>query len=303
MKPKVSVATIAYNHVGLVRESIESALNQKVDFPYEIVVSDDCSTDGTRELLQQIQKEHPDKIRLILREQNLGMQWNFARTLEACEGEYVAVLDSDDYWTSGQKLAKQVRFMEENPGHAISFHRVDVLFEGQPERNLNIPPNAKPVSGLNDIVFSNLLASCATMYRRDRLPQFPDWYAEIHTYDWVLATLVLLEGGTAGFIDETMAVYRVHATNMYSRLDERNRLEKELAYYDRLMDLIPEQAKANAKFGKADRLYDLANNLRRTGEKERAKALFEEALTLESPGHRLPWRRKMRMKLRLGLGL
>lgn len=303
MKPKVSVATVAYNHVNLVRQSVESALSQKADFPFEIVIGEDCSTDGTRELLQQMQKEHPDKIRLILREQNLGMQWNFARTLEACEGEYIAVLDSDDYWTSEEKLAKQARFMDEHPEHAISFHRTDVLFENEPERRLNIPSNPKPVSDIEDIAFANMLASCATMFRRDRLPAFPDWYAEVHTYDWVLATLILINGGTVGFLDETMAVYRVHGSNLYSRLDERSRLEKELKYYDYLLPLIPERALANARLGKADRLYDLANNYRRTGERGRARDLFAEALSLESEGHRLPWRRKMRMKVRLALGL
>jgi tetratricopeptide (TPR) repeat protein len=141
------------------------------------------------------------------------------------------------------------------------------------------------------------------MFRRARLPSFPDWYGEVYTYDWVLATLILINGGTAGFIDETMAVYRVHGSNLYSRLDERTRLEKELRYYDYLLPLIPERALASARLGKADRLYDLANNYRRTGDKAQAKALFSEALSLESEGHRLPWRRKARMKVRLGLGL
>ncbi len=303
MKPKVSVATVAFNHVGLVRQSVESALGQKADFPFEIVIGEDCSTDGTREVLQEIQQENPNSIRLILREKNLGMQWNFARTLEACEGEYIAVLDSDDYWTSDQKLAKQVQFMDEHPEHAISYHRTDVLFESEPGKNLSIPTDSKPVSDIEDIAFANMLASCATMFRRDRLPKFPDWYAEVHTYDWVLATLILINGGTVGFLDETMAAYRVHASNLYSRLDERSRLEKELKYYDYLLPLFPDKALANARLGKADRLYDLANNYRRTGDKTKAKAMFAEALSLESEGHRLPWRRKARMKLRLALGL
>ncbi len=304
MKPKVSVAMVAYNHVKLVGDAVDSVLSQKTDFPFELVVGEDCSTDGTRELLQDLQSAHPDAIRLILREKNLGMQWNFARTLEACEGEYVAVLDSDDYWTTDEKLAKQVRFMDEHPEHAIGFHRVDVLYEGQPDRNLNIPPAwVKPVSSLEDVVFANVLASCATMYRRALIPPIPDWYAKVYNYDWTLATLILMQGGTAGLIDETMAAYRIHQSNLYSRLDERNRLEKELAYYDYILPLLPQSVLANARFGRADRLFDLANNYRRTGDRDKARELFTEAVGLESPGYRLPWRRKARMKLRLGLGL
>jgi glycosyltransferase involved in cell wall biosynthesis len=302
VKPKVSVATIAYNHVGLIRQSVESSLNQKVDFPFEIVIGEDCSTDGTREVVQQLADEHPGVIRPLLGESNIGMQRNFSRTLEACQGEYIAVLDSDDYWTSNEKLAKQVKFMDENPDHVLSFHRIHIVKEQSPEKNVHTPVE-KAVSDVEDLVFNNYLSSCSTMYRRDRIPPIPAWFAEVYPYDWALATLMLIPGGTIGFIDEEMAVYRVHSSNMFSRLDERTKLEKEIGYYDKIIDLLPERAVARAKFGKADRLYDLANNYRHSGDRDTAKIKFAEALMLETERYKLPWRRKVRMKLRLALGL
>src|SRR5215469_3616076 len=140
MVPKVSVATVAYNHCRFIRQSVESSLGQVTEFPFEVVVGEDCSTDGTREILAEMQEANPEKLRVLFGEKNLGMQWNHARTVGACRGEYVAVLDSDDYWTCKEKLALQVQFMDEHPEYAISFHTTSMAFEEEPDKSSYLPP-------------------------------------------------------------------------------------------------------------------------------------------------------------------
>ena len=107
MSIKVSVCMITYNHERFIAQAVESALMQETDFDYEIVIGEDCSTDGTRQVLLDLHDRHPDRIRLLLREKNIGASHNFVGTLEACRGEYVAFLDGDDYWTCPNKLQKQ----------------------------------------------------------------------------------------------------------------------------------------------------------------------------------------------------
>ena len=110
---KVSVAVVTYNHHRFIEQAIESVLAQKLDVDWELVVGDDCSTDGTTELLLQLRDRFPDRIRLILHDVNSNDRGrtNFRNTLSACKGEYIAYLDGDDYWTDENKLSVQVDYL------------------------------------------------------------------------------------------------------------------------------------------------------------------------------------------------
>ena len=99
-------------------------LMQKVDFPYEIVIGEDCSTDRTREILLDYKRQYPDKIRLLLNEKNMGRRYNARNTLFSCTGDYIANLDGDDYWTDERKLQKQINFFSKHPDCTICFHNV-----------------------------------------------------------------------------------------------------------------------------------------------------------------------------------
>src|SRR3712207_1086613 len=101
---KVSVLMLAYNHEKFIAQALDSALMQQVNFDYEIVIGEDCSTDNTRDILIRYQKEYPHRIRLLLPEKNLGMHDNLIQTFKACRGDYIAFLEGDDYWTSPNKL-------------------------------------------------------------------------------------------------------------------------------------------------------------------------------------------------------
>jgi glycosyltransferase involved in cell wall biosynthesis len=112
----VSVCLITYNQEQFISEAIESALMQEADFKYEIVISDDCSTDRTREICETYQQSYPDVIRLLPKTANVGLKKNFVRALTECQGKYIAYLEGDDKWTSPHKLAKQADVMEHDEG-------------------------------------------------------------------------------------------------------------------------------------------------------------------------------------------
>ncbi len=106
--PLVSVLILAYNKSEYIRECVASILSQKTDFDFEIVIAEDCSTDATRDIVISMQQEHPDKIRVIYANANVGVMRNTLRGLRFCKGEYVAHIDGDDYCATDTKLQRQV---------------------------------------------------------------------------------------------------------------------------------------------------------------------------------------------------
>jgi len=172
-RPKVSVAMITYNHEKCIAQAIESVLMQETTFPIELVIGEDYSTDNTREIVKRYAALRPDVIQPLLHERNVGMRGNGDAVLEACRGQYIACLEGDDYWTSPQKLQRQVDFLDQHPDYSICGHRFMNVFSDHPEW----PPSASPVqkeSGtLRDILRWNYLLTCTVMYRAGLVTGIP----------------------------------------------------------------------------------------------------------------------------------
>ncbi len=115
--PLVSVGVLTYNQCNYIRLAIESILRQEVNFNYEIVIADDGSTDGTRDILLEYAEMYPQVIRLILQEENVGLVENSKCLKRACRGRYRATQEGDDYWIDSDRLQKQVDFLESNPDY------------------------------------------------------------------------------------------------------------------------------------------------------------------------------------------
>lgn len=111
--PLVSVIMLAYNHAAYIAEAIDSVLMQERDFPMELLIGEDCSSDGTREIAQDFQRRFPDVVKVITAETNVGSLENYKRLLRAARGRFIAYIDGDDYWLQG-KLARQVAFLKHN---------------------------------------------------------------------------------------------------------------------------------------------------------------------------------------------
>jgi len=230
MSVKVSVAMITYNHERFVAQAIESALEQEVDFEYEIVIGEDRSTDNTREIVFEFQRRRPDRIRLLLRENNLGMIQNFVQTLQACCGEYVAILESDDFWTSSLKLQKQVEFLDSHPECAICFHNVTMMYEDGSEEPY-CSQNQKTISTLKDLLLSNFIPNCSVMFRRGLFGEFPAWYYSMGMGDRPLHILNA-QHGAIGYIDEVLGTYRVHSGGVWSAQSHDRGLREEFHMYE-----------------------------------------------------------------------
>ena len=231
---KLSIHIITFNDRQNIARALESALAQEVDFDYEIVVGDDASTDGTRDILVHFQKRFPERFRLLLRESNFGDmgKQNFVQTLEACRGEYVAMLPGDDYWSSPLKLKRQVDFLDSHPTYSACFHNVLFTDDSDPAHSrLYCEDDYKPVLTVEDLMVRNYIPTCAVMFRNRLFSRMPDWFYRGFPGDWFLHVLNA-EHGPIGYIDEVMGVYRRHAGGTWTAMGPEQQLLHLLQAYE-----------------------------------------------------------------------
>jgi glycosyltransferase involved in cell wall biosynthesis len=234
---KVSVVIVTYNHERYISRAIDGVLMQKTDFPFEIVIGEDHSTDATADILVGYRDRFPDKFHLLLQARNLGINPNFIATLGAAKGEYIALLEGDDYWTDRDKLAKQVEFLDRHPDYASCFHNVrEVADDGSRPSRLAQPPNQPRTSELDDILYDLFIQTSSTMFRR-ALFTVPDWFSQLPAFDWALHVLNA-EHGKIGYLDEVMGVYRIHPTSTYSSLDLAGQYQAAIEYGEKLNDFL-----------------------------------------------------------------
>jgi dTDP-4-amino-4,6-dideoxygalactose transaminase/glycosyltransferase involved in cell wall biosynthesis len=231
---RVSVLLTTYNHEKFIAQAIDSVLMQQTSFAFELVIIEDCSTDRTRDIVVDFRQRYPDKIRLILSESNRCDNASFVDEFLSSRGQYIASLDGDDYWTSAEKLQKQVEFLDSHPECTICFHNVVVFYEDASKQSWNRnPAEQKQFSTLEDLLAHNFIAGCSPMYRAGILDAFPDWY---RTEPWADSALYILlaQHGAIGYIDEVMGAYRVHGGGLWSRLSEAQQIEATIRFYERM---------------------------------------------------------------------
>ena len=264
----VSVLVVTYNHARFVRQALDGALAQRLPQPFEILVSEDCSTDGTREIVQHYAGRHPHLVRLLLSDRNLHSNEVVARGFRAARGRYVALLDGDDYWTSDDKLWAQIAFLDARPDLTICFHNVQVVDEHSQGTGRLWNADGQPdVSDLHELLRGNFIATSSVVYRRAAVPEIPAWYDDFFPVtDWPLHVLYARQG-RIGYVDRTLGAYRLHAGGLYSTLHERQKLEANADFYRRLRACSPGPLAAEVARGQRDFFLGWAEEFRRRGDR------------------------------------
>lgn len=171
----VSIVCITYNHEPYLRDALEGFLFQKTTFPFEIILAEDCSTDGTRAICEEYAAKYPDKINYIYRDHNVGYNENEYEAMCAAKGKYIAYCEGDDYWTDSLKLQKQVDFLESHPEYAVCWHRckhrnVETKEEKKDACGKILPNGAEGVDIDLDTYFAGWYTQPLTMvFRKDAL--------------------------------------------------------------------------------------------------------------------------------------
>jgi glycosyltransferase involved in cell wall biosynthesis len=279
-RKKVSVLMIAYNQEDFIAQAIRSALTQITDFDYEIVIGDDCSTDGTRDIVADIVRKHPSKIRPLFQEVHLGVNRNLVTTLKACTGQYVAVLEGDDYWTKQNKLQLQVDFLDSHPDYAICFHNVKVVYQDErfPSHLYHVDPQQETRT-IEELLVGNVINTCSVMFRRDHSNELPSRFCSLHMGDWPLHVLNA-QYGKIGYLNEEMAAYRVHDKGVWSAIGRLRQLEIEADAMDFLYSFLNPPYRRLAYPMLLKRLYHLSEEHGRMGDHKRAKGYLKRYLRI-----------------------
>jgi glycosyltransferase involved in cell wall biosynthesis len=232
---RVSVLLTSFEHERYIAQALDGVLAQE-GVEFELLAGDDASTDGTREVLARYAREHPGVIRTFFPEQNMGNGGKaiFAALIGQARGDYLAVLDADDYWTAPDKLRRQVAYLDEHPEAAMCFHDVLCVYEDddRPDARYNGPGRPAEVT-MPELLDRCVVASCTPLFRRDAIMPLPAWYFDLPWGDWSLYFLAARHG-TLRYLDEPMGVYRIHRGGMYSGLARLEALEQRTAFYEGL---------------------------------------------------------------------
>jgi glycosyltransferase involved in cell wall biosynthesis len=217
----LTIVVFTYNLKKYVPQSLESILSQKVNFKYQIIIADDCSTDGTIDVIKDYQQRYPDLITLMLSDKNQKLTRNSIRVYEVLKTEYFTILDGDDYWTDCNKLQEQIDFLQNHPNFTICGHNTKLLYESDPKKEVFVynGDGTKDEFDFSDIL-NNVpcyMHTSSTMFRnvifKHGVPK--DFYDSLDTiYERAfegdsIRNYIHLEKGKMKYIDKTMSVYQI----------------------------------------------------------------------------------------------
>jgi len=224
---KVSVFMMTYNHEPFIAQAIESVLAQDTPFDLELVIGEDQSADGTRRICEEYRSRFPDRIRLLPGDRRIGQMRNFARTINACRGTYIAKLEGDDYWIEPKKLQMQAEFLDNHPDVVLHYTNAVAFDEGQPEKRqvMIAPGEREPFIGVEDLVRGNQVVTQTCMYRNLAPWNLPPLFLKGTQGDWPFFCLLARHGKIA-FTDEVTGAYRRHGGGVFTRRSDTEKLYK-----------------------------------------------------------------------------
>ncbi len=230
----VSTIIVTYNHARFIAQALESVLAQDVSPDHEILICDDCSTDGTSDIVRKYEKDHPERISLFTSQVNL-FDWSLiSLAVQKARGAYIALLEGDDFWTCPQKLSRQAGFLEENRHFSCCFHNVLVIDETGRQLPRLHNHCERTVWGLSDVLTTCFFQGSSTMFPASVLRawfQSPLFHScPMQSSDWGLYVFAAQQG-SLGYLDEVMSVYRLHDQGFWSSVPQTTKFERIIEFY------------------------------------------------------------------------
>jgi glycosyltransferase involved in cell wall biosynthesis len=267
LNPLVSVCVQTYQHARFIAQCLESILIQQTNFHFEIIVGEDESSDGTREICKQYAEKYPEKIRLFLRSRKNVIyinnrptgRFNFVENLKAAKGKYVALCEGDDYWSDASKLQKQVDILQNNPRFSMAFHNTSLVdTNGTMLTEYYIGPK-KRIDRTFREVFLGKIPTATVMFRRDLINEFPKEFYKVLNADTFLFAL-LTQYGDAKYINEIKpSVYRIHAGGIWSSQSQIEKHFHALNTLENLLTVLKSEYKETIRYYQLIRIYKITS--------------------------------------------
>ena len=235
--PLVSISCMTFNHASFINTCLDNLLGQKTNFPFEIMIHDDASTDGTREIIEDYVSRYPNIIFPLYQKENqyskgvrgLSSQYNYPR----CRGKYIAVCEGDDYWTDPLQLQKQVDFLEAHVDYVLTFHDFNVVDnEGKIIDGNPLNAQQKRDASQKDLICGDLLTMTLTLCFRNVIKEFPPEKNKVTNGDTFLISL-LGEFGKGKWLGDVIkpAMYRSHTGGVWSNLSNDEKVPRQFNTY------------------------------------------------------------------------
>lgn len=215
----VDVLLITYNQIHYIVQALESVMSQEVQARVRIIVADDASSDGTMDLIKREAENSPFEVIYLPNSTNLGISKNYQRAFSACTGDYVAILEGDDYWNSSHHLQQHIDFLEEHKECSMSMNAITCLDEDSGTLRCDAWIRAESyylVDVKEQIEKGNQLGNLSScVFRASCLKKLPPELFDLPIADWMLGVM-MAQYGPIGLMKESTSVYRVKASGVWA---------------------------------------------------------------------------------------
>jgi glycosyltransferase involved in cell wall biosynthesis len=222
-KPLVSIICNTYNHENFIRECLNGFIIQRTNFPIEIIVHDDASSDNTVSIIQEYESKHPDLFSCLYQKENQYSNkdvniWSDI-TFPLVRGKYIALCEGDDYWTDPMKLQKQVDTILNNPNCKIVYHNCGIIDEKGLFLGWIYDRNYNKKLRITDLILGDFTKTCTMLFENNK-----DIISTKLIDDTILGMLLLENGGEAWYLEDVMSNYRVHNGGVWSKKSQKQRI-------------------------------------------------------------------------------
>jgi glycosyltransferase involved in cell wall biosynthesis len=225
----LNVLVLTYNHVAFIARCLDGILSQKTQHTIKINIYEDCSTDGTQDIVRQYAAQYPDQITTVLNPRNLGrrkrLQTHVYAGFRSLEGDYIALLEGDDFWSDDSKIELQIAALQENPSCMASAHNCVKIYENmsQAPHRFIYTDERRTIYNIRDLVSMTRFFHISTLIfrnvrQKERLSCFQrirnKWCCDIYV------NMLFTQYGDIYYIRRDMSVYRAHAGGSFSGMSD-----------------------------------------------------------------------------------
>jgi glycosyltransferase involved in cell wall biosynthesis len=238
---QVNVLLVCYNQEKFIGQAVESILMQQFDGAINLVIADDSSTDNTLNIIRSYEAKSPFPFEYLPKEANLGIFHNYRRAFSACKGDYIAVMEGDDYWLVPDRIQRHIDFLENHQDCVMSMNRLNNLYH---EQGLFVPqkwPFKEDYQYISArmLAMGNLLGNLsACVFRNSAVKKLKPEIFDINTADWMLG-LALGQWGYIAKLKDLSSVYRISQNGLWSKKTKKQRmndLKNTVARYDKFLE-------------------------------------------------------------------
>ena len=232
---KINVILITYNHANYIYQTLESILMQETEHEVEIIVADDCSPDNTVEIIKEYEDKTSFTFTYLQKEHNVGYNKNYQQAFAACTGDYIAIMEGDDYWIKPDHLQNHIDHLERLSNASMSYNRHLRLFIDQKREEIFDWEGSDDYEYVTteQLALGNRIGnlSCC-VFRGEHIRNLDPKLFDMEIADWMLG-MYMGQFGPLLYLKEVTSAYRIHDNGQWSRMDEKEQFVRVIEFIDK----------------------------------------------------------------------